>query len=179
MRYPEPAPERVSSDEYSRRSSEGVGRQDRMRGSCASARDGARRGGRVRVSQPEQTVRGVLHDEKRRHGDRPIHQSVHYRKSSRSPLGGAERWSRSDVRIFHSLPLGECTALPQPWRHPNVCCDRRGAHHEDFVMALRTLVSIVFAPMAAIRQTCRSTISETGRRARRAALNSSPAAGAW
>ena len=50
----------------------------------------ARCGRGFRSSRCGQTLRRVLHDQERRHGDRPVGQSLNYRESSWPSMGGAE-----------------------------------------------------------------------------------------
>ncbi len=88
--HPEPAPERFGRDERNRRSSEDIDHQEprpRRRRSCAPDRAGC--GGRFRPSSRGPSLRCVLHNQERRHGNRTVRQPLHHRKSSWTPMGGA------------------------------------------------------------------------------------------
>ena len=113
----------------------------RRRRSCAPDRAGC--GSGFRSPRRGQTLRSVLHNQERRHGDRTVRQSLHYRESSWPSLGSTERWSGSHVFIFHSSRTRGCDGRRQSWRHSDACRDGCGARHEEFVMATRSLVSVV------------------------------------
>src|ERR1700676_3766581 len=57
-------------------------------------------------------------------------------------MGGTERWSGSHFFIFHSPGIRGCGGHPQSWRHPNAY-DGRAARHEESVMVIHSLVSVV------------------------------------
>ncbi len=50
--------------------------------------------GRVRTERRREAVRGILHHQDRRHGDRTVSQPLDHREPSWPPVGDGERWVR-------------------------------------------------------------------------------------
>jgi PAS domain S-box-containing protein len=68
------------------------------------AADVITRGG-LRSAGRGQALRGVLHDQAGRHGDRPFAEPLHRREPRWPPVGGGERRPGSHVLLFRSPPV--------------------------------------------------------------------------
>ena len=65
-------------------------------------------GRRHRSANVDRAFRSVLHDQERRHGDRPVRQPLHHREPSWPSVGGTERWSGRHFFVFHSACTRGC-----------------------------------------------------------------------